>query len=230
MVIRNLIIVSSILLSACASKNHTSVPVAQLNIPKKIVYIQEKQQTLPPYGYVQFCRDNKSECSTSQPILRTSPERTAATSNTNTINYTIPKGIMNASSHHHSQTLALLDSVNKQVNESITQVTDDEGFGVPELWRIPQLDSIIPDVGDCEDFALAKKKILVDQYGFNPNLLSISVLRRPAGDIHAVLMVRTLYGDIVMDNLNDKLLPWHQTNYQWIKKQSYNNHNQWIML
>lgn len=246
-VILSATLVSSYMLSACSSSGldyRQSYSTSTAHIQPQIAFIAEKAETLPPYGYVQFCRDNPTECpeqfmqNPQNSILNN--EVTASTIPSSTIDALSPfnlsqnlRRLINNNEQEKQQfntIIGLLNSVNHEVNNSITQVTDMEGFGVLENWRIPNVKSFISDIGDCEDFALAKRKILIERYGFNRNALSMAVLRRPEGDIHAVLMVRTSYGDYVLDNLETKVLPWHDTGYQWIKKQAFGRPSQWISL
>lgn len=251
---------SSYMLSACSSSHsymlndsqentYRQEAQIQLQIQPKIAFISEKTPTLPPYGYVQFCQDNPTECPeqyNSNPqnsVL--SNETTASTFGASTgsvydvnalnpfnLSHNLRRLIANnpQDKQEFNNIIGLLDSVNRNVNNSITQVTDMDGFGVTENWRIPSLTSFISDIGDCEDFALAKRKVLIERYGFNRNALSMSVLRRPEGDIHAVLMVRTSYGDYVLDNLEPNVLPWHKTGYTWLKKQEFGKPNTWVSL
>lgn len=235
-----LILVSVVLLSACGA-NERYYQQAVRSQPN-VAFITEKTPTLPPYGYVQFCRDNPQECPEQYDNFAksnyTSRETTAATNDfiqplhPLNLTYNLRRLIdkQPGEQQKFDNVISLLDAVNLEVNNSVSQVTDLEGFGVIENWRIPAIGSFINDIGDCEDFALAKRKILMDRYGFSPDALSMSVLRRRDGDIHAVLMVRTSYGDFVLDNLNDDIRAWNQTGYQWIKKQAFGNPSKWISL
>ena len=45
--------------------------------------------------------------------------------------------------------------------------------------------------------------------------LLITVVRKPDGEGHAVLTVRTDQGDYVLDNLNDAVKPWEATGYRY---------------
>jgi predicted transglutaminase-like cysteine proteinase len=235
-------LLSSYVLSACTTTSYMQSSLQQPpKIQPEIAFISEKAVTLPPYGYVQFCRDNPAECPeryTSQPqnsVLNT--EATATTAGIEplspfNLSHNLRRLLNNnpQEKQNFNTIIDLLDTVNRDVNNSVTQVTDIDGFGVVENWRIPNINSFTRDIGDCEDFALAKRKVLMERYGFNRNALSISVLRRPQGDVHAVLMVRTSYGDYVLDNLERDVLPWHKTGYQWLKKQSFGNPSRWISL
>src|SRR5438128_1489796 len=50
--------------------------------------------------------------------------------------------------------MTLLNQVNRRVNHGVTQATDKEIFGSPEIWR--RAGSGKAAIGDCEDIALEK--------------------------------------------------------------------------
>ena len=97
-------------------------------------------------------------------------------------------------------------SVNAMVNNSITPMTDKEIYGKDEVWAYPTT------AGDCEDFALLKRRILI-QRGISPANLLLTVVRKPDGEGHAVLTLRTSQGDFVLDNLASSVKPWFDTPY-----------------
>ena len=117
---------------------------------------------------------------------------------------------------------AILD-VNYTVNSSITPLTDMEIYGVEERWTYPR------SVGDCEDFALLKRKMLVDR-GVDPADLLMTVVLQPNGEGHAVLTVRTDHGDFILDNMRNKVLLWSETEYTYLKRQSSSNPGRWVKL
>src|SRR5690606_15033773 len=49
------------------------------------------------------------------------------------------------------------------------------------------------------------------------------VVLRPNGDGHAVLTVNTDMGDFILDNMEPAILPWSQTPYRFLKRQSADN-------
>ncbi|RWX75413.1 transglutaminase [Neorhizobium lilium] len=116
----------------------------------------------------------------------------------------------------------LLD-VNYTVNTSITPMTDQEIYGVEERWAYPRT------VGDCEDFVLLKRKMLM-QKGFSPSDLLITVVLQPNGEGHAVLTVRTDRGDFVLDNMRNKVLIWTDTEYTYLKRQATDDPARWVKL
>ncbi len=111
--------------------------------------------------------------------------------------------------------------VNTSLNASIVPVTDKDLYGVAEFWTYPQ------GFGDCEDYALAKRAELIKR-GWNPSVLLITVLVSPKIGGHAVLMVRTDRGDLILDNLEGLIKVWNQTPYKYVKRQSQSNAGQWV--
>lgn len=116
-----------------------------------------------------------------------------------------------------------LDQVNRHVNQVIKPATDMELYGVPDYWTIPT------DRGDCEDYALLKRKILIEK-GWPISSLLMTVVRDEKGEGHAILTARLSTGDIVLDNKVDDLKLWSQTPYQYVMRQSYLNPRVWMSL
>lgn len=114
-------------------------------------------------------------------------------------------------------------AVNYDVNEKIKPMTDMEIYGVEERWAYPTT------IGDCEDYALLKRRELM-QAGFSPANLLITVVLQPNGDGHAVLTVRTDRGDFVLDNMRTKVLLWSDTEYTYLKRQSSENSGRWVKI
>lgn len=113
--------------------------------------------------------------------------------------------------------------VNYMVNSSVTPMTDQEIYGVEERWTFPK------EVGDCEDYVLLKRKLLI-KAGFSPADVLITVVLQPNGDGHAVLTVRTDHGDFVLDNMRNKILLWSQTEYTFLKRQSADDARRWVSI
>lgn len=117
----------------------------------------------------------------------------------------------------------MIEDVNAAVNARIIQVTDEDYYGKIELWTYPR------SAGDCEDFALLKKRELKAR-GFEEADLLITVVKKRDGSGHAVLTVHTLEGDFVLDNLNNQVKRWWQTPYRFEKRQSSENAGQWVSI
>lgn len=117
----------------------------------------------------------------------------------------------------------LIQTVNLAVNERIKPMTDMEIYGVEEYWTYPTT------VGDCEDYVLLKQRELA-KAGIPMTALLITVVRKPDGEGHAVLSVRTDRGDFVLDNLTDEVLRWDDTEYTFLKRQAANNTGRWVSI
>lgn len=121
------------------------------------------------------------------------------------------------------QLWAAMIEINNAVNAAITPRTDVEIWGEEEVWSYPA------EVGDCEDYALEKRRRLMS-LGIPAGDLLITVARQKNGDGHAVLTVRTSRGDFVLDNLEPRLLAWSQTEYTYLKRQSERNSGAWVAV
>lgn len=113
--------------------------------------------------------------------------------------------------------------INTRVNQAIRPDTDLNIHGVEELWSYPRT------VGDCEDYVLLKRHMLM-QAGFSPQDLLITVVLQPNGDGHAVLTVRTDYGDYILDNMRGDVRLWSETGYTFVKRQSSEHAAKWTKL
>jgi predicted transglutaminase-like cysteine proteinase len=109
--------------------------------------------------------------------------------------------------------LALLRRVTRQVNRAIVPMTDLAHWNVADRWDYPG-----DGYGDCEDFQLLKRKRLIEK-GLPRRALRMTVVLDQNGDGHAVLMVRTTSGDLVLDNSTSAVLPWRETGYHFVKRE-----------
>jgi predicted transglutaminase-like cysteine proteinase len=114
--------------------------------------------------------------------------------------------------------------VNAWVNQSIKPVTDLEHWGVIERWNYPD-----DGYGDCEDYVLLKRRMLM-QAGWPREALLITVVRDKKNDGHAVLTVKTDRGEFILDNQEPEVLPWTKTGYRFVKRQSQSDPNLWVSL
>jgi len=117
-----------------------------------------------------------------------------------------------------------LDRVNRYVNDNIKPMTDLEHYGVIEKWAYPD-----DGYGDCEDYVLLKRRMLME-LGWPRSALLITVVRDKKGEGHAVLTVRTDKGEIILDNQENEILPWAVTGYRYVKRQSQSDPNVWVSL
>jgi predicted transglutaminase-like cysteine proteinase len=116
-----------------------------------------------------------------------------------------------------------LASVNLSVNDSIKPMNDFDIYGKDEVWAYPD------GFGDCEDYVLEKRRILMDS-GIPLSNLLITVVRKPDGEGHAVLTVRTDKGDFVLDNLAAAVKLWDETGYRYLKRQASDHTGRWVSI
>ena len=116
-----------------------------------------------------------------------------------------------------------LVEVNTHSNRTIRPVTDFEAYNREEVWAYPT------SIGDCEDYVLMKRHMLM-QRGWPASSLLITVVRQPNGEGHAVLTVRTDKADYILDNLDNKIRPWNETPYRYLKRQAAEHSGQWTTI
>lgn len=119
--------------------------------------------------------------------------------------------------------LSELDDINRRVNKQIVPTTDFELYGVNEYWTIPTTH------GDCEDYVLLKRRLLMER-GWPASALLITVVRDEQGEGHAVLTVRTAQGDYILDNKMSDMKLWYQTGYRYVMRQSFIDPRLWMSL
>lgn len=111
--------------------------------------------------------------------------------------------------------------INMEVNAAVAPVTDQDQYAVEEFWTYPA------GAGDCEDYVLEKRRQLVAS-GWARSTLLIAVVRQQNNEGHAVLVVRTDRGDLVLDNQDGDIHVWNETPYTYIKRQSQADAGQWV--
>jgi len=84
-------------------------------------------------------------------------------------------------------------SINSTVNARVGYKTDLEQYSTPEHWCLPT------NFGDCEDYALLKRKVLLEQ-GWPKDKLGLCVCYTQLGEGHCVLWVETDKGSFILDN------------------------------
>jgi predicted transglutaminase-like cysteine proteinase len=122
------------------------------------------------------------------------------------------------------QALKDLERVNRWVNTNITRTTDMEHWGLVERWNYPD-----DGYGDCEDYVLLKRRMLM-QAGWPREALLITVVRDAYGNGHAILTVKTDKGEFILDNQTDDILLWSDTSYRFVERQSQADPNVWVSL
>jgi predicted transglutaminase-like cysteine proteinase len=103
-------------------------------------------------------------------------------------------------------------------------MTDLDHWGVVEKWSYPD-----DGYGDCEDYVLLKRRLLMEA-GWPREALLITVVRDRKGEGHAVLTVKTDKGEFILDNQNEEIVLWSETGYRFVKRQSQSDPNVWVAL
>ncbi|HEV7253355.1 MAG TPA: transglutaminase-like cysteine peptidase [Mesorhizobium sp.] len=114
--------------------------------------------------------------------------------------------------------------INERVNAAIVPMNDIDIYGQDELWTYPT-----DGRGDCEDYVLEKRRELA-AIGVSLANLLITVVRKPDGEGHAILTVRTNEGDFTLDNLTDAVRDWRETGYRFLKRQSSEDTGRWVAI
>jgi predicted transglutaminase-like cysteine proteinase len=117
-----------------------------------------------------------------------------------------------------------LQRINLWVNTHVKPMTDMDHWGVVERWNYPD-----DGYGDCEDYALEKRKMLI-QAGWPREALLMTVVRDKNGDGHAILTAKTDKGEYILDNQTGDILLWSDTGYRFVKRQSQSDPNVWVAL
>ncbi|MBL8589657.1 MAG: transglutaminase-like cysteine peptidase [Methylobacteriaceae bacterium] len=114
--------------------------------------------------------------------------------------------------------------INRNVNAAVAPVSDLDNYGVEERWTYP-----VNGRGDCEDYVLLKRRLLIEA-GFPRQALLVTVVRERNGEGHAVLTLATSEGDFVLDNKRDQIRLWREAGYAFVKRQSQEDPNLWVDL
>lgn len=126
---------------------------------------------------------------------------------------------------------ALLKKVNDEVNRRIQPREDAEIYGVPERWIDPLAahlnDASFTADGDCEDYALAKRDLLVAA-GWPEDKLFYAVAYDRNVGLHAVLIARTATADLVLDSRTPWIVAWTKAPYVWLKRQTAGGSTDWV--
>lgn len=104
------------------------------------------------------------------------------------------------------ETLTILERVNARVNRSIRPRQDSAAM---QVWRIN------PRAGDCKSYVVSKRHELI-RAGLPASALRIAFVKTRAGEGHAVLVVKTSQGDLVLDNLTGEIKQFRQTGHRLI--------------
>jgi predicted transglutaminase-like cysteine proteinase len=111
------------------------------------------------------------------------------------------------------KTRALITRVNNDVNRTTTWVED----SITDS-RQEHFDFVKDGKGDCEDMAITKRAML-HHAGIPLHNLRIAIGKNARGELHAVLLVVTDKGDLVLDSPDSKIRDWREARMTWLKRQ-----------
>lgn len=166
------------------------------------------QEVVPPFGYIGFCLRNPEDCQSQASSLKVAAFETK----------------LEPPVHLTDDKWLQLNHVNDFVNRTVLPVDDLALHDRAEWWSYPTASG-----GDCEDFAMQKRKLLIAR-GWPANTLLLTVAKQWDGAGHAVLIAVTDRGEYVLDNQNWKVTLWHEAPYQWVKRQSRHHPYVWVNL
>ncbi len=115
--------------------------------------------------------------------------------------------------------LAELARVQADVNWSI----------LPRKMQSPMWSYAVDGYGDCNTYALTKRKELV-ALGWSESALLLAAAYDEQGEGHLVLVVRTTEADLVLDNRLAAVVPWNSLPYRWIEIQSQESPARWVKI
>jgi predicted transglutaminase-like cysteine proteinase len=156
-----------------------------------------------PYGWLRFCTAQPAECDP----WSGSPRLVQLT----------------------ARSWTELNKINTMVNGEIGPISDEEHYRIYEQdilnwWTYPDDGS-----GNCNDYVLMKRKLLIEA-GWPKTALLMTVVIDRHGDGHLILMVRTDRGDLILDNMRQQIFPWDRTGYRFVKRQSELDPNIWVSI
>jgi predicted transglutaminase-like cysteine proteinase len=168
--------------------------------PAQVAFLVDRGRTLPPIGWVEFCRRSRDECR---------PARGE---------------VAPATVSHAAADWRAVSALNREVNAAVEPMTDADQWGVVERWTYPAT-----GYGDCEDYVLEKRRRLA-ALGIPDASMMIAVVLDENQEGHAVLLLRTDRGDFVLDNKTDRILHWTKTPYRFLKRQAADDPKRWVAL
>jgi predicted transglutaminase-like cysteine proteinase len=156
-----------------------------------------------PYGWQHFCAAQPAECEAA-PLV---PRLVALT----------------------AQSWVELNHINTIVNREVAPISDEDHYRIYEQdilnwWTYPD-----DGMGNCNDYVLMKRKLLIEA-GWPKASLLMTVVVDHHGDGHLILMVRTDRGDLMLDNMREDIVTWDRTGYRFVKRQSALNPNDWVAI
>ncbi|MBB3386730.1 MULTISPECIES: transglutaminase-like cysteine peptidase [unclassified Rhizobium] len=195
----NFLFVAGLLFSTAT----TAKPVANTAAAHTHQFAREVTDASVPVGWTNFCKAQPTECVAGQKSTE----------------------FVNLDRDHRLQ----LQQINSLVNHEIQGIGDNDHYGIYKLgivnwWTYPD-----DGAGNCNDYVLLKKKLLIEA-GWPRSALLLTVVLDTHNEGHLVLMARTNDGDLILDNLTDTVKNWNGTGYTFIKRQTADDPNNWVRL
>lgn len=119
--------------------------------------------------------------------------------------------------------LDLLDSINREINK-FPYRTDKVKHGQLDYWT-----SLIDKyaAGDCDDYALTKRRKLIE--ADVPFECMFPTICMAGNEGHLVLVVRTDKRDLMLDNIEKKVVSVSSVNYKWLYRLDARS-SKWVKL
>lgn len=114
--------------------------------------------------------------------------------------------------------VSLLKSVNRRVNAAIEPRSDIGG----DRW------SANTSAGDCEDYVMTKRQHLLSK-GIPAGAMQVAYTTTRSGEGHAILLVQTDVGSLVLDNLHGEVKSLDASGYK-VERMSNGGLLQWVSL
>ena len=112
------------------------------------------------------------------------------------------------------ETRLMLERINREVNTEIEFLPDIQNSGSEDRWEFPR-----DCFGDCEDFALEKRRRLVDAGVPSASLTMAIAFHEVMLFPHAVLLAEADTGTWVLDNMYDEVMCWDAIPYFYTRRE-----------
>lgn len=83
--------------------------------------------------------------------------------------------------------------------------------------------------GDCNKFALAKRRELIER-GWPREAVLLATAATETGEGHLVVVAHTTSGDFVLDNRVAQVVDWTTLPYRWVSMQSPSSPVRWVSI
>ena len=115
--------------------------------------------------------------------------------------------------------------VHRYVNR-FRYLEDQDVWGVPDYWAVPE--QLFGRGGDCEDYALTEY-ISLRALGFPASRLRLVLVHDEFKDVdHAVLMVASEKGTVVLDNNHVRVMSWAAMQERYRPYYALNEKGVWL--